>query len=287
MSLLGPNLQAFLAVVKTKTVQGASKQIRITQTGVTQRIRALETQLEATLFTRSRQGMQLTPEGEALLRYCQSVRDLEGQTLAQIRGLGTDTEVRLTMLGPSGILRNRLVPQTLRVLKRFPNLLMTYEISDRRDGVEALKSGEVQFSVIPADQVPRDLAKKLLKPENFVLVGSREWRDRPIREIVSQERIVDFDADDTMTHEYLRKFKLLQDARPERHFVNDNKCLLRMYERGIGYGVLTRELAEQSVRNYKVEILQPQCSYEFCPALAWYPRAKPSACFQAIIDAAE
>ena len=78
MRLLSHNLQAFIAVVEQSTVHGAAKQVNLTQTGVTQRIRALESDLQTTLFLRSRKGMKLTREGEALLRYCRGAVDLEG-----------------------------------------------------------------------------------------------------------------------------------------------------------------------------------------------------------------
>ncbi|HTL13188.1 MAG TPA: LysR family transcriptional regulator, partial [Bdellovibrionota bacterium] len=68
MSLLSPQLQAFSAIVRTGTVHGAARQLGLTQTGVTQRIRALENTLSATLFVRSRKGMSPTSEGEALWR---------------------------------------------------------------------------------------------------------------------------------------------------------------------------------------------------------------------------
>src|ERR1700729_3496524 len=95
MSLLGPNLEAFLAVVKTKTVLAAAQEIGLTQTGVTQRIRSLERDLRVTLFSRSRTGMRLTPEGESLLQFCRSAQDLEGLTLSQMKGKGRDHEVSI------------------------------------------------------------------------------------------------------------------------------------------------------------------------------------------------
>ncbi len=83
MSLLSPQLQAFQAIVKYKTVHAAADTLNVTQTAVTQRIRALEEKLRVTLFIRTRRGMLLTSEGEALLRYCQAVRDIEGEALAK------------------------------------------------------------------------------------------------------------------------------------------------------------------------------------------------------------
>jgi LysR family transcriptional regulator (chromosome initiation inhibitor) len=86
MSLLSPNLKAFAAIVRQGTVHGAAQGLYLTQTGVTQRIRALEKELGTTLFLRSRKGMRLTQEGEALLRYCKGAEDLEGEAwFAQVR----------------------------------------------------------------------------------------------------------------------------------------------------------------------------------------------------------
>src|SRR5277367_1249238 len=115
MSLLGPSLEAFLAVAKKQTVHGAAKELGLTQTGVTQRIRSLEAFLSATLFLRSRRGMQLTHEGQALLRYCQAARDLEGEALARIQGAGQRAEVRVQLTGPTSLLVSRVIPQCVPV----------------------------------------------------------------------------------------------------------------------------------------------------------------------------
>ena len=66
MSLLSANLQAFVSVARQGTVHGAAAELYLTQTGITQRIRAIEKELKTTLFLRSRKGMTLTQEGEAL-----------------------------------------------------------------------------------------------------------------------------------------------------------------------------------------------------------------------------
>lgn len=285
MSLLGPQLEAFLAVVQSKTVLGAAKSIGITQTGVTQRIRTLEDQLSTTLFTRSRQGMRLTQEGEALLRYCQSAQDLAGETLSQISGAGKASEVRSSILGPTSIMRTRVIPQSLPVMSQFPELLLSFEISDEKPGSEALRTGAVQFAILPDEEVRCEMDSKRLKPEEYVLVGKRNWKGRKVQELVTKERIIDFDSSDTMTHAYLKKAKLLHCARPERHFVNNNESLLQLFEAGIGYGVLTREFAEQYTRQYDIAILNPDFHLENRLALAWYPRPNASGYFKAIIGA--
>nr|MBX2839278.1 LysR family transcriptional regulator [Gammaproteobacteria bacterium] len=57
-------------------IRRAAEQIHITQPAVTARIRNLEQQLNAPLFTRSSKGMSLTKRGEALIKYAEQYLQL-------------------------------------------------------------------------------------------------------------------------------------------------------------------------------------------------------------------
>ncbi len=124
MSLLHPGIQAFLAIVQQGTVHGAARQIGLTQTGVTQRIRALERDLRTTLFVRSRRGMLVTAEGEALVRWCQSVGELEGELLPFARRGESVAEVRVSVTGPSSLMRCRIIPEAAAAIRGFPGVTL-------------------------------------------------------------------------------------------------------------------------------------------------------------------
>jgi DNA-binding transcriptional LysR family regulator len=266
-----------------KTVQAASKELKITQTGVTQRIRALESQLKATLFTRSRRGMILTHEGEALLRYCQTVKDLEGETLSQIQESGKTSEVRVAINGPTSIMRTRIIPQCLSVLKNFGELSIQFQISDGVSGADQLRMGLVQFAILAPEEVAREMDSKLLKAEQYVLVGPKKWKNRNLKEMIESERIIDFEPSDQTSFSYLKKFHLLKYVKRERHFVNNNESLVEMFERELGYGVLTKEFAELYLRRSGIALLNNEQTLENRLALAWYPRPNPAPYFKAIV----
>src|SRR5277367_57490 len=101
MRLLDDRLKAFLKISQLGTVLGAGHALGLTQTAVTQRIRALETEFKVTLFTRSRKGMRLTSEGQALLQYCRGAEDLEGAVFSKLSGNATQAEVHLAIAGPT------------------------------------------------------------------------------------------------------------------------------------------------------------------------------------------
>jgi len=284
MSLLSPTLEAFSIIAKTGTVHAAARELGLTQTGVTQRLRSLESALSATLFTRSRRGMKLTVEGESLLRYCESARDLEGEVLARIQNPGRMTGARLRITGPTSLLESRVVTQILPVLKAFPQLMLTLDVDDLETRIDDLRTGLTQFAIVPREHVAREMDSKLLKPERYLLVGTKRWEGRDVRGIVKSERIIDFNSDDKTTHHYLAKYRWLDGAQTERHFVNNNTALIRLLHEGVGYGVLLEEVARPTFESGSLVPLHPSGYLKAECALAWYPRPQMSPYFRALIE---
>ncbi len=284
MSLLPPHLQAFVEISRRQTVMAAAQALGITQTGVTQRIRALESQLGTTLFIRSRRGMRLTPEGEAILRYCEGAALLEGQTLARIQGAAVTTAARARIVAPSSVMRTRVVPACQGLLARFPQLLLSLELDDGSGAVEHLRRAEADFVILPRGEVVPELASRLLKPERYVIVVPRAWARRKLADIVESERIIDFNEGDPMTFNTLRASRLLDRARAERHYVNNNESLVSLVEVGAGYAVMTEEFAREYVRSRAIAVASG-AAYDHAIALAWFERPEPPAYFQAIIKA--
>lgn len=285
MSLLSPSLEAFLAVVETTTVQGASRSLGLTQTGVTQRIRTLEKQLGVTLFIRSRKGMRLTSEGEALRRYCESARELEGRTLAELRGQESISTVELRVSGPSSLMRSRVIPRCFPILKKYPRLRLNFDIADGEGVLEKIKRGQSQLGLIPPEQVVLEMDSRLLKPERYILAGGATWKKRELDDILRQEVIVDFSAADTMTFDFLEKYRWLSKCRKERHFANNTDALASMIKSGLAYSVLSEEFSLADLKRGELIDLAPGKFTEHRIALAWYPRPEMPSYFKDLIDA--
>jgi LysR family transcriptional regulator, chromosome initiation inhibitor len=285
MSLLSPPLRAFVAIVHSKTVVAAAKQLGITQTGVTQRIRALEAQLMTTLFIRSRTGMNLTEEGQALFRYCQGAQDLEGQAFAQIQKAGTVAQIQVRIGGPTSIMRSRVIPACLPVMRDWKNLLLSFQITDEPSLVAELRSGASQLVIVPPEDVAREMDSKLLRPERYLLVATSKWKDRLLSDLITNERIIDFDSSDQMSFNYLRRFDLLDRAKKDRYFANSTEAICEMFCAGLGYGVLTSEFAEPWLKQKKLIALNGNRHLENRLALAWYPRPQRAPYFDALIKA--
>ena len=284
MSLLSPQLQAFMATVRYQTVHNAARHLHLTQTAVTQRIRVLERSLKTTLFVRTKRGMILTPEGEALQRYCQSAQALEGEALSMIRNTAIDQTVELCICGPTSIMQSRIVSMCFSVMKKFPNLLMQFNISDTEDRHQQLRTGQCQFAILQEEHVSLIMRHKSLAPEKYVLVCSEKWRNRALKAIIKEQHIIDYNANDQMTFNYLKYYHLFEFAKHERYFANRPETLAALIEAGFGYGVLTEEFSQPYVEQKRLIILNDNKIYENKMVLAWYHRPTPPRYFSAIID---
>lgn len=285
MSLMDQRLQAFYQIAKIGTVHGAAKELKITQTGVTQRIRALEKQLSTTLFIRSRSGMKLSQEGQALLRYCQSVLEIEGQTFGEIAGSSYNSVFHLTLAGPTSIVSSRIIPSCLGIYKEFPNIILSYRLDDQENRIELLKKNIVQLAIIPPHDVALEMDSKVLRPDKYILVASAKWKNRKTIDIIKTERIIDFYESDQTTLNYLKKYELAKFSRKDRIYANTNFALISLIKEGIGYGTLTREVAESDLAQGNIITLNQNLVYEDPLALAWYPRKEMPTYFRRIINA--
>lgn len=285
MKLLSPPLQAFLMIAKMKTVSAAADALHITQTAATQRIKTLEKSLQSTLFIRTRRGMLLTSEGEALLRYCRSFIELEGKALSSIVSTATDSIVTLGIVGPNTIMRTRIIPGCQPVMQTYPKLSMQFQINDQADITKYLRKGDAQIVIIDAAHVTDEMECKTLRAEEYILVAPAKWQTRTLHDIINKERIIDFDAHDQMTFNYLKTYDLFDLARKERHYANRTEALACLIAEGAGYGVLPFEFALPYLKSKQLVSLNDNRTLAHHLVAAWYPRDYAAPYFADVVEA--
>lgn len=285
MSLLSPTLEAFWAVVQKGTVQEASHILGITQTGVTQRIRSLEKQLETTLFIRSRRGMKLTTEGESLLQYVKISLENEGMTLSKIQKASFEHIIEIGISGPSSILRSRVIPYLLSQKSKYPKVRFRFDLSDKSESQEKLKTGLCDLAVLEHHEVTKEMDSRILRAERYKLYVPKAWKKRKLLDIVENEAIIDFDPSDRMTFQYLEKYRLKNKAQPNRHYANNTDALLSMIELGAGYSVVSEDFAKEAIKKGGIFDISPDQYFDYKIALAWYYRSEMPEYFKAIIKA--
>lgn len=139
--------KVFYYVATTLSFSEASKQLYISQSAVSQAIKALEKRLDQTLFIRSTKRVQLTPEGEILLRHVEPAMNLIKRGESQLMdSASTGGQIRI---GASDtICRYFLVPYLEKFHKEFPNVHIKVTNQTSIKCVELLDSGQVDLIII-------------------------------------------------------------------------------------------------------------------------------------------
>jgi LysR family transcriptional regulator (chromosome initiation inhibitor) len=283
MILLNQNIEAFLVVAELQSVSAAARRLGLTQTGVTQRIKALEREVKIALFTRSRSGMRLTPEGQSFLRYCLDARGLEERLITELRKSGTENETNLTLVGPANLIGGRVSYQCRHVFDKWPKLNFRFSIDSYANRLNRLKQGTVDLAILQAHEVSAELDSKLLKPLEYILVCTSAWKGRSLEDILQNERLYAWNAEDAAGLEYLKTFNLLQHLRRPRLYANEDQVLQNQLALGVGFGILPRELAAPLLEAGKLHVLNGNKSVKVKMALAWYPRSDMPDYFREIV----
>ncbi len=90
-------LIAFLSVARHRSLSRAASELDLGQPTISDRLRALERELGATLVRRQGRGVTLTPEGEAFLSYAQRALDVLKQGQATVRAAHTGSGGRVSI----------------------------------------------------------------------------------------------------------------------------------------------------------------------------------------------
>jgi LysR family transcriptional regulator (chromosome initiation inhibitor) len=284
MMIAHAQLPTFMAVAELLNLSAAARKLGITQTGATQRIKALEQSFGATLFTRSRSGMRLTEEGQLLLRYCTAVSSLEGQFFSGIKGAGQTREVELCIVGPMSLLAGRVVPRYQEIAHRWPSLNLRFIVDSNANRLNQLKRGACDLAFIFPHEVGLELDSKLVRPVEYLLVATAQWKNRTLKDILESEKLLAYHPGDTTGIDYLKTFNLLDRFKRSLFCVSENITLIRLLELGLGFGVLPKEIAEALIRENKLTLLNQGRTYKIPFALAWYPRKEMPEYFREVVQ---
>ena len=139
--------KVFYYVATTLSFSEASKQLYISQSAVSQAIKALEKRLEQPLFIRSTKRVQLTPEGEILLRHVEPAMSLIKRGESQlVENASLGSQIRI---GASDtICRYFLISYLEKFHNEFPNAHIKVTNQTSPKCIELLENGQVDLILI-------------------------------------------------------------------------------------------------------------------------------------------
>jgi LysR family transcriptional regulator, glycine cleavage system transcriptional activator len=143
------NLRAFEAVSRTLNFGAAAEELHVTQSAVSRQIKGLEDELGAQLFTRGTRHVQITPDGQTLLRAIEPLLAKLDASVQHIRRSRSRRRVSVTTFASFGSLW--LLPRIEAFQRQHPDIDIRVSAHD---------------ALADLDDPELDLALRYLSPAN-------------------------------------------------------------------------------------------------------------------------
>jgi len=284
-------LECLAAIVEEGGFELAARRLHITQSAVSQRLRALEAQVGSVLVVRTR-PVRPTSAGQLLLKHTRQLRllraDLERdlQELApSLRGGGREDERIAIAINADSIATWALDALQGLVRERLPLEI----IADDQDFTqEWLRSGQVLGCVTTFKDALRGCRVLPLGAMQYVAVAAPELaaRQLPLGLTAHNCRdvtFVSFNRKDDMQAEFIARLFGLKSVTLPRLFVPSSEGQVRAVAAGWGVGVVPELLARPLLADGRLVDLAPGCTLPV--ELFWHSWKLESELLDALADA--
>jgi DNA-binding transcriptional LysR family regulator len=285
------DLLAFVAVARECSFTRAAAQLGVSQSALSQTIRALEARLGLRLLTRSTRSVALTEVGERLL---QSV----GPRLEGIKAdLLAVTELRKKPAGTIRInatenaVRVALWPVLTRLLPEYPDIKVEVVVDY---GLADIVAERFDAGIRPGETVAKDMIAVRIAPDmQMAVVGAPSYLEQRPKPIMPQELTAHSCINlRTATHGGFYAWEFEKDGRElrvrvEGQLVFNTASLIHLAAlAGLGLAYLPEEQVQSHLADRRlVRVLEDWCP-PFSGYHLYYPsRRQPSAAFALLVDA--
>jgi DNA-binding transcriptional LysR family regulator len=181
-------LQFFVAAAEAGSVSGAARALSISQSSVTEAIRALEDDLGVSLFDRQAKGLLITQKGSAFLRHAKQILADVATARTAFRDSAETATGRLS-LGVTSLVAGYVLSD---ILSRFRRAFPQVDLNVIEDNGEYLQhlliGGELDVAVLLTSSVKDRMA---LHVETLVVSPYRLWL--PLGHALSQQTSITLD----------------------------------------------------------------------------------------------
>lgn len=165
------HLRHFIAVAEEGHITRAAERLGMQQPPLSQRIKALESELDVVLLRRKARGVELTEAGRVFLEHARALLAQYDRTFESTRraGRGEQGSLRVGIMPTAPF--HPLVPFAIRAFRAaFPLVALTLDECLRAEAIERLRNGQMDVAFLRA-HLPdaKDLAVSQLLMEPMVV----------------------------------------------------------------------------------------------------------------------
>src|SRR5262245_50963029 len=231
-------LESLVTVIECGSIAEAARRLHLTPAGITQRIRALESEIGTPLLFRAGRAMQPTPGGAAILGRARELlghaRDLKsiassGELTGELRVGGMQTSL-------SGLFAAVLIPFT----RTYPRIDVRITRDTSAGLYNKLQNGEIDAAITsqPPFAMPKTCAWHVLREEPFVVLAPAALKSRDAHKLLAQEPFIRLDRKvfaGRLIDDYLRRAGIKP---KDRYELDGLELIAVMVDRGLGVSLL-------------------------------------------------
>ena len=239
-------LNIFVTVCETGSFSAAARQLNRAQSGISQAISNLEITFNRTLFDRSRNTPQLTPDGEALLPIVQSLLDQRLQLEQKVASLDQQHEHELSIVIEESLLDPPLLAALGPLAELYPNTSINLLSASTFDAEDMVREGHAHIGVVYTDgQILTDVDFFALGHKRFITVASPK---HPLAKL------------DSVTHADLRRHRqIVQRASSGKElwfsdsistqawYASTHQMLCQLAQQNVGWAIVPESLAHSAL----------------------------------------
>jgi DNA-binding transcriptional LysR family regulator len=250
----------FCDLAETHSFSKAAELNDITQSAVSQQIRALETKFEVTLIERGRRSFALTSEGRAFLEACRKILEIYDGLADKLHELRDVIAGRLKICAIYSIGLHELPPFVRQFRRRHPEVDVSVDYRRSAQVYAAVLSGEADFGFVsfPAkrnglqvEPFVRDRMVVICPPSHRLAARKRI----PVEELEG-EPFIAFEPDQPTRKEIDRHLKEHGVAVKRAMEFDNVETVKRAVEIGDGISIVPEKTVQQEVESGVLRVVQ-------------------------------
>jgi len=233
------HLKTLVKISQVESFATAASQLDMTLSSVSMQMKALEEELDVSLFDRSHRPPKLTPMGRAVAEKAQTVLSAENALMAvSTKEEGLSGKYRIGFVATASV---RLLPLFLKnAAQNVPSAQFEVETGLSEVLEEKILSGQLDAAVVTAsDHVQKGLQYDVLRKEQLFFAMPAEHQSKMPVELIGELPFLHFNPSSGIGKLIADHINELAHKKPAQAIVLDSvEAIMQCVNEGIGFTVL-------------------------------------------------
>ncbi|MFD4838683.1 LysR family transcriptional regulator [Achromobacter sp. NPDC058515] len=254
------DLRLFLAIAEAKSLSGGANTVHLTASSASYRLKNLEFAMGVPLFKREARGMELTPEGDFVLKHVRSLLAGVERMHGEVSGFSSGLKGSVKLFANSSSLNGFIVPSLSRFLSANPNVNILLEERSSTTIEAAIAGREADIGIFAGHATSAGVNAVRYAIDELIIAAPL---NHPVVESspVRFPAVLDLDfvcmSRTSSNYVFLRDMAKLAGKTPKvRIHVHTFDAVLSMVEAGVGVSLVPRSIAAAALREERIAAVE-------------------------------